>query len=111
MKSTTEVLNHHLQAFGEGMDAILSDYSEESTILTPAGTFKGLSAIREFFSGMIGSLPEGFMEAMKITYNFVDGEVAFITWESLPWMLMATDTFVIREGKIHYQTFAAHQAE
>ena len=47
MKNTQEVLNHHLQAFNEGIDSILSDYEEGSMIMTPQGTFKGLAAIRE----------------------------------------------------------------
>ena len=79
-------------------------------IMTPQGTFKGLAAIREFFTGLIQSLPEGFTEALKINTTVVDGEIAYITWDSLPWFLMATDTFVIKRGKIQYQTFAAYQA-
>jgi hypothetical protein len=59
---------------------------------------------------MIQNLPEGFMEALKINTSVVDGEIAYITWESLPWFPLATDTFLIREGKIQYQTFAAYQA-
>ena len=110
MKNTQEVLNHHLQSLNEGIDSILSDYIEKSMIMTPQGTFKGLSAIREFFTNMIQNLPEGFMEALKINTSVVDGEIAYITWESLPWFPLATDTFVIRDGKIQYQTFAAYQA-
>lgn len=110
MNTTKEVLDHHLQAFGEGIDAILSDYTDSSTIITPLGTFKGLSAIREFFSNMIAGLPEGFLEALNITNNVVDGDIAYITWQSLPWMPMATDTFVIKDGKIRYQTYAAYEA-
>ena len=32
MKSTQEVLDHHLQAFGEGLESILSDYDERLVI-------------------------------------------------------------------------------
>ena len=33
--STEEVLNHHLQAFGEGnLEAILEDYNDDSIVCT-----------------------------------------------------------------------------
>lgn len=45
-----EILIHHLTAFGDNnLEEILKDYTEESVIMTPAGSKKGLSEIREFF--------------------------------------------------------------
>ena len=110
MRSTQEVLNHHLQAFGEGLDVILNDYDENSCVIGQQGTFHGLSEIREFFMVFMESLPEGMMDVFNVTQTHIDGEVAFITWEALPWFPLGTDTFVIREDKILYQTFAAHAA-
>ena len=110
MKSTQEGLDHHLQAFDEGLDSILSDYDENSTIMSPQGTFRGLDEIRDFFIAFIGALPEDFLDVFHITYSDVDGEVAFIAWEALPWFTLGTDTFIIQDGKILYQTFAACEA-
>lgn len=110
MKSTQEVLDHHLQAFGEGLESILSDYDENSTVLSQQGSFKGMAEITEFFTAFVQSLPEGFMDKFNITNSAVDGEVAYITWDALPWFPLGTDTFIIRDGKILYQTFAAHAA-
>ena len=76
--------------------------------MSQQGVFKGMSEIRNFFTAFIGSLPEGFMEKFNVTKMDVDGEVAYMTWEALPWVPLGTDTFVIREDKILYQTFAAH---
>ena len=110
MKSTQEVLDHHLQAFGEGLESILSDYDENSTVLSQQGNFHGMAEITAFFTAFVQSLPEGFMAKFNLTNSTVDGEVAYITWEALPWFPLGTDTFVIRDGKILYQTFAAHAA-
>ena len=45
--STEEVLNHHLQAFGEGnLEAILEDYNEDSILCTPDGLLEGLNEIK-----------------------------------------------------------------
>jgi hypothetical protein len=38
------------------------------------------------------------------------GEVAYIHWERKPWFPLATDTFVVRNGKILVQTFTAYSA-
>ena len=51
------------------------------------------------------------MDLFNVTESVVDEEIAYITWEALPWFPLGTDTFVIREGKIQYQTFAVRSAE
>ena len=108
MRTTEEVLNHHLQAFGEGLESILSDYDENSCVISQQGTFKGMEEISGFFSAFIASLPEGFLEAFALSNSVIDGEIAYITWQALPWFPLGTDTFQVRDGKILYQTFAAY---
>ncbi len=36
--STELVLAHHLESFSHGIDAIVSDYVDESVLFTPGGT-------------------------------------------------------------------------
>jgi hypothetical protein len=110
MRSTQEVLNHHLQAFGEGMESILSDYDDQSCIISQQGTFHGMVEITQFFTTFVSGLPDGFMEKFNITKSIVDGAVAYITWEANPWFPLGTDTFVINNDKIKHQTFAAYSA-
>jgi hypothetical protein len=55
-------------------------------------------------------LPEGFFAAFKLIRQEVVGEVAYILWEAEPWIPLATDTFVARDGKFRVQTFAAYTA-
>ena len=110
MNSTQEVLDHHLQAFGEGLESILSDYDNNSHVISQQGSFHGSEEIRAFYTAFVESLPEGFMDKFNITNSSVHGEVAYITWEALPWFPLGTDTFLIKDGKINYQTFAAHSA-
>ena len=40
--STEATLDHHLQALNEGVDAIPSDYTEQSVFFTPEGPLRGL---------------------------------------------------------------------
>jgi len=44
VRSTHEVLAHHLQAFAQGRDALVSDYAEQSTIVLQTATITGLAA-------------------------------------------------------------------
>ena len=108
--STQAVIEHHLNAFFEGIDPIMEDFSDESVVITADATYRGLSEIRSFFSALIGGLPEGFDEAIKINRQEVAGNVAYLLWEAKPWFPFCTDTFVVKNGKIVYQTFAAYQA-
>ncbi|MDH4091978.1 MAG: nuclear transport factor 2 family protein [Cyclobacteriaceae bacterium] len=110
MKTTQQVLDHHMQAFGEGLDSILSDFDDNSCVISQQATYRGMTEIRAFFTAFVAGLPEGFMDAFKITKMEVAGEVAYITWEANPWFPFGTDTFVVKNGKINYQTFAVYSS-
>lgn len=108
-KQTEATLTHHLQAFAEGdINAILADYVEESILYTPDGPLRGLLKLREFFSGMLENAPPGFMENFEMVQQDVEGELAYIVWKSGSAAPLGTDTFIVRNGKIVVQTFAAH---
>ena len=106
MRSTQEVIDHHLQAFAEGLESILSDYDDNSCIMNQQGTFRGMAEIRAFFTEFVAALPEGFLDAFNVTKSEVDGEVAYLTWEALPQFPLGTDTFIVKDGKILNQTIA-----
>jgi len=107
--ATNEVLTRHLKAFGESsIEKILSDYSEQSTILCGKGAIKGLDNIRQFFEEMFGLIPAGSLfEMKKLT---VSGNSAHIIWSSksatadIPF---GTDTFIIENNKITLHTVSA----
>ncbi len=50
------------------------------------------------------------MASFQITKQEVIGEIAYIAWKAEPAVPLGTDTFVVRDGKIAYQTFAIHVA-
>lgn len=104
--STEVTLNHHLNAFGEGIDSIMSDYTESSVLFTPDGPISGMDAIREFFDGFLRNSPQELLRAMTLVRQDIRGDVAYIMWKAEPFIPLATDTFLIRDGKIAVQTFA-----
>jgi ketosteroid isomerase-like protein len=110
MASTKEILEHHLQCFvGLDLDGIIADYASDAILFTPLGTLKGRDAIQALFQTMFAEFSKpGFSAAME--GQFVEGEYAYILWNAQSadkTYETATDTFVIRGGKIVAQSFAA----
>jgi hypothetical protein len=106
--STEAVLRKHLSAAKVGVDALLDDYTEQSVLITHDATHRGLAEIRRFFTGLFEQLPAGFFDGMmRMSREEIIGEVAYILWSGEPIISQATDTFVVREGKILLQTFTA----
>lgn len=109
--TTTEaVFTHHLQAiFARNVDDIMVDYVEESVVFSPMGVFKGLEQIRGFFSaGVETLLTPDVLAAVKVANQAVDGEFAYILWSAPPKVVVASDTFCIRGGKIVMQVFTGY---
>ena len=108
---TKAVLDHHLAAFAAGdADEVLEDYTDASVLITPDATITGREALRAAFEDLFSGLfkPGSYdftMDVMK-----VEGDVAYIVWHAScasAEVVLATDTFVVRDGKIATQTFAA----
>lgn len=110
MATTAEVLEHHLTCFGAGdLDGIMADYNPDTVLFTPQGPLNGAEAIRELFAGMIAEFGKPDVSFELVTQS-VDGECAYIFWQAdTPdnSYEAGTDTFVIRDGKIVAQSFAA----
>jgi ketosteroid isomerase-like protein len=108
MASTKDVLDHHLKCFDEGdLEGILSDYAPGAVLFTSDGPLKGTDAIRPLFQALVAEFGKpGATFRMK--QQFIDGDYAYILWtaETADNVYeVATDTFVVREGKIVAQSF------
>lgn len=107
--ATRVVLEHHWKSFQDrDIDALMSDYTEESILITPDTIYKGIAEIRENYVKAFAVFPKD-STTMKINKAIVKDDMGYILWEAtvpkfkLPY---ATDTFIIRDGKIVRQTFA-----
>lgn len=108
MKSTKEVINHHLSAFAQyDLQGVLSDYAPDVVFFTPDGPLRGPDAIRPLFESMIAEFRKpGAVFIMK--EQFIEGDYAYIFWSaetSANVYELGTDTFVVRNGKIVAQSF------
>lgn len=82
------------------------DYTNESVLFTPDGPLKGRESIRGFFETFMRDSPPELLRATALVRQDVHGDVAYILWKAEPFIPLATDTFVIRDGKILAQSFA-----
>ncbi|HEY0702439.1 MAG TPA: nuclear transport factor 2 family protein [Candidatus Acidoferrales bacterium] len=108
--TTKEVLDRHWRDFRAGdVESILKDYAADAFLITPGGTRKGLAEIREAFTAFFTDMMPAATSQAKLDKEVIVGEVAFIVWAGSSDkynISFATDTFLIRGGKIVSQTFA-----
>ena len=108
MDSTKDVLDRHLKFFGEGdLKGILSDYAPGAVLFTSDGPLKGADAIRPLFQALIAEFGKPG-SAFNMKQRFVEGDYGYILWDAeTPDNVyeIATDTFVVRDGKIVAQSF------
>lgn len=105
MKTTEQVLNHHLTSLGgEDIDAVLEDYTDRSIIVTPGGQARGLEQIRKLFEGLIATVPKA---QYTLNSSTIVDQVVLLEWSAASektHISNGVDTFVIVSGKIMYQT-------
>ena len=110
MPTTCDVLDQHLKCFGENdLDGVLADYASDAVFFTPGEALKGLDAIKPFFQALLTEFAKpGASFSMR--EQCVEGDYAYILWTAETAdnsYEAATDTFVVRNGKIVAQSFAA----
>jgi hypothetical protein len=109
-RETTEILDRQNLYFVKGdVDELIKDFSEQAMLFTPDGVLEGIDSIKKFYTDVTTNvLPPG--SDFKISRQEVRGQTAYIVWsaESKNYRFpLGTDTFVMKDGKIIAQTFAA----
>ncbi|MBL3547994.1 ketosteroid isomerase-like protein [Chryseobacterium rhizosphaerae] len=108
---TRKVFEHHMMAFSKGdVDETLKDYAEDAVIIVEGvnekGYVKGLKEIKKQFETVYKDYFPPATTNLKVKTVTIVGEVAYLTWETSK-TDFTTDTYIIRNGKIVAQTFAA----
>ncbi|MGE5735875.1 MAG: nuclear transport factor 2 family protein [Acidobacteriota bacterium] len=110
MPTTGDVLDQHLRCFGENdLDGVVADYSSDAVLFVPDRPLKGPAAIKPFFQAFLAEFAKPGA-SFSMLQRYVDGEYAYILWSAETAdnsYEAATDTFVVRDGKIVAQSFAA----
>ena len=109
-KSTQDVVNHHLEAFGAGsVDGIMEDYAMGSVFISTDGSvLRGPLQIRPMVEQMLAEFAKPGA-SFSMGPVVVEGDVGYTTWtaETADNVYeFGSDTFVIRDGKIVGHTLA-----
>ena len=103
-RTPEEVFNHHAQALGaEDLDAIMMDYANTATLISPSGVLRGKEAIRTFFAELLRALPQA-QWGVKTIYA---DNVLFLEWtadSARASVSDGVDTFIFHDGLITLQT-------
>jgi hypothetical protein len=110
MTTTKDILQNHLGAFFKrDVQGVLSDYAPDAVMFTQTGTLKGVDGIKPLFEVLFAEFAKG-RSRFEMQRQTIDGDHGYIVWsaETVDNMYeMATDTFVVRSGKIVAQSFTA----
>ena len=107
------VINHMDSFYNNDIEALMSDYTEESIIITLEQTFKGLKEIRLFISKLISFFPKG-KTILILDKISIENNLGYIVWHAKTPSLdipLGSGTFIFKKGKIFQQTFVGQIEE
>lgn len=103
------VLQNHLNSFSDNdLEQLMTDYSDQSVLITKEASYKGLGQIKSYFSELITHFPKN-QSTFELDKLVISEDLVFIIWHANSATVQvpfATDTLIIKEGKILKQTFA-----
>src|SRR5262249_9552483 len=77
-RTPQEVFQHHVQALGAGdLDEIVTDYTDDAVLITPAGVQRGKDGIRAGFTQLLADVPNAAWDLKTEIYEHV---VLFREW-------------------------------
>jgi hypothetical protein len=93
---------------------VLADHAGDSVIMGPGRTARGLAEIRDLVVELFTNLvPPGFSK-LEATWSAMEGKYVFVVSKGeserhrFP---IGTDTLVVRDDKIVFQTFVPHPVD
>ena len=109
MSDTEDVLEHHLDAFGnQELAEVMVDYTEESVVVTNLGVFRGLDEIEGLFADLFDEFSQQG-GVIDVDDTIIEDEFAYLLWHGETPdndYEFCTDTFHIPQETIEFQTYA-----
>ena len=109
VSSTSDVLERHMKTFGANdLEGVLADYAPNAVMYTPGGAVKGSEALRKQFQAVLAEWGKPGVK-FDLKQKLVEGEGAYTYWNAETADNIyegATDSFVVRDGKIVEHFFA-----
>ena len=110
MRSTAEVITHHLTCFASrDIDGLLADYSDDALFFSAAGALRGPGAIRTVFQALFREFAKPGASVAS-SARLIEGDYAYLAWTAETAdnsYELASDALVVRDGRIRMQAFTA----
>ncbi len=115
-----KVLEHHVAQMKTGdLEAVLSDYAPNAVVVTPAGMISPSGVFigkdtRKLFSVLTNKENLPGNKTMQVTYESLAPDTTLMRWvqyKGTPKQMSGYDVFVIRGGKIVFQTVTIDPAK
>lgn len=115
-----KVLEHHVAQMKTGdLEAVLSDYAPNAVVVTPAGMISPSGVFigkdtRKLFSVLTNKENMPGNKTMQVTYETLAPDTTLMRWvqyKGTPKQMSGYDVFVIRGGKIVFQTVSIDPAK
>ncbi len=109
-EETKRVWQHHIEAWDAAdLDAIMADYSEDSILILNNTVKRGIEPVRSVFANLFDLFGKG---QNIIDPEVIEEEAIYITWHFTPeaeggTCYDGTDSFVLQDSIIKYQTIAS----
>lgn len=108
MKNSQEVFESHMMAVDTlNPSKVAEDYADNAIFITPEKTYKGKEAIFNFYKEFLPNFEDFQFNTIKQESN---DNVVYFVWTGKNKHIdvqLATDTYIIENGKIKQHTFAA----
>ena len=108
--TTADILQRHLLALAENdMETLMRDYAPDAELWRDENIFAGTEAIKNFYSRIFTVMPHGSTD-LEIQKRIVKDDKAYLVWTAESPKIsitFATDCFLIKDGKIVWQSVAA----
>lgn len=106
--ASRNTIMHHLNSFQENdLEAVMSDYTNESVLITRDAIYSGTTEIKLFFSGLMTHFPKQ-KSSFQLDKMIVNNGLIYIVWHAKTPTLdvpLGSDTFILKDGKIYQQTY------
>jgi ketosteroid isomerase-like protein len=106
--NSRNIIMHHLGSFqNNDLEAVVSDYTHESVLITQEATYTGTEEIKVFFANLLMHFPKQ-KSSFELDQVVVKDGLGYIVWHaSTPSLevFLGTDTFIIKDDRIYQQTF------
>lgn len=110
MPTPQAVIEQHLKRFMEhDLEGVLADYSPDAVFFVPGQPLRNRRSIESFFKALLAEFSKPGASFSLQQQNF-SGDYGYILWSAETaehFYEAATDTFVVQNGKIVAQSFAA----